>query len=199
MPGPGYSTGLNRWVNRSLPILKASGSEAASANGAWLDVGDISAAEIDVGVTVAGTTLLVDIYGSGSATTRTVTDGVTNTDTSLVSATAAFTSADVGRQVWGAGIPANTHIVSVTNATTVVLSAATTATATGVTVIISESYKIATIGANGFVMGLASDPTAISVVGTYRAGFGLGARYLQYRSRITGGPFTYSISLDASW
>ena|SRR6266513_983902 len=194
-----YSTTLNRWVSRSTLALKALASESASASGAWLDVADISAAEFDVVVTVAGSTLLVDIYGSATGTTRTVTDGVTNTDTSLVSATAAFVAADVGSMVWGAGIAANTHIVSVTNATTVVLSAATTATATGVTVIISQSFKIATIGANGFVMGLASDPTGISAVGTYRNGFGVGARYIQYRSRITGGPFTYSVSLDASY
>jgi hypothetical protein len=198
MPGPGYSTTLNRWVKRTSTTLKALASEAATAQGAWLDVGDVNAAEFDIVVTVAGTALLVDIYGSGSGTNRTVTDGVTNTDTSLVSATAAFTAADVGRNVWGAGIAPNTHIVSVTNGTTVVLSAATTATASGVTVNISESFKIATIGANGFVMGLASDPTGISAVGTYRAGFGIGARYLQYRSRITSGPFTYSITLDAS-
>jgi hypothetical protein len=198
MPGPGYSTTLNRWVKRSTPVLKALGSQTLSTSGAWLDVGDTNAAEIDVVVTVAGTSLLVDIYGSGSGVTRTVADGVTNTDTSLVSATAAFVAGDVGSQVWGIGIAANTHIVSVTNGTTVVLSAATTATATGVTIIISEAFKIATIGANGFVMGLASDPTAISAVGTYRAGFGIGARYLQYRSRITSGPFTYSVILDAS-
>jgi hypothetical protein len=198
MPGPGYSATLNRWVKRSTPVLKALGSQTLSTPGAWLDVGDTNAAEIDVVVTVAGTSLLVDIYGSGSGTTRTVADGVTNTDTSLVSATAAFVAGDVGSQVWGIGIAANTHIVSVTNATTVVLSAATTATATSVTIIISEAFKIATIGANGFVMGLASDPTAISAVGTYRAGFGIGARYLQYRSRITSGPFTYSVILDAS-
>lgn len=65
---------------------------------------------------------------------RQVTDGVTNTDTSLTSATAAFTSADVGASVVGSGIAGGTTIASVTNATTVVLSAATTATATGVTV-----------------------------------------------------------------
>lgn len=198
MPGPGYSAALGRYVSRSTPVLKALASETLSTSGAWLDVGDTDAAEFDVVVTVAGTSLLVDVYGSGSGLTRTVADGVTNTDTSLVSATAAFTAADVGSMVWGIGIPPNTHIVSRTNATTVVLSAATTATASGVTIIISESYKIGTIGANGFVTGLAADPTAISVVGTYRAGFGIGARYLQYRSRITGGPFTYSVILDAS-
>lgn len=69
---------------------------------------------------------------------RTVTDGVTNTDTSLTSATAAFTSADVGRAVTGAGIPANTVISSVTSSTAVVLSKATTATATGVSVTITS-------------------------------------------------------------
>lgn len=60
-------------------------------------------------------------------------DGVTNTDTSLVSATANFVSGDVGKVVTGSGIPSGTTIASRTNATTVVLSAATTATATGVT------------------------------------------------------------------
>jgi hypothetical protein len=76
---------------------------------------------------------------TSSANTRTVTDGVINTDTSLVSATAAFTSADVNRQVAGTGIDPGTTIASVTNATTVVLSAATTATASGVTVLIGTN------------------------------------------------------------
>jgi hypothetical protein len=67
-----------------------------------------------------------------------VTDGVTSTDTSLVSATANFGSNDIGIGVTGSGIPANTKIASVTNATTVVLSAATTGTATGVTVTIDR-------------------------------------------------------------
>lgn len=193
-----YSATLNRWINRNTTALKALASEAATAQGAWLDVGDIDAAEFDVVVTVAGTTLLVDIYGSPDGSTRTVTDGVTNTDTSLVSATAAFVAGDVGASVWGAGIPANTHILSVTNATTVVLSAATTATATSVTIIVGKGFKIGTIGSNGFAMGVGADPTTISAVGTYRAGLPTPARYIQYRSRMTGGPFTYSVSLDAS-
>lgn len=61
-------------------------------------------------------------------------DGVTNTDTSLVSASAAFTAADVGKPVYNAGastfIAAGTVINSVTSGTTVVLSAATTGTGT---------------------------------------------------------------------
>lgn len=75
----------------------------------------------------------------GPTETRVFTDGVTATSTALTSATAAFTSNDVGASVTGAGIPANTTIVSVTNATTVVLSAATTASASGVTVTLSRS------------------------------------------------------------
>jgi len=74
-----------------------------------------------------------------AANTRTVTDGVTNTDTSLVSATANFVLGDVGRQVNGTGITAGTTIASRTNSTTVVLSQATTATATGVTVLIGNT------------------------------------------------------------
>src|SRR5882757_622084 len=73
----------------------------------------------------------------GPTESRTFTNGATtNTSTTLTSATAAFTSNDVGAKVTGAGIPANTTIASVTNATTVVMSAAATATASGVTVVL---------------------------------------------------------------
>lgn len=65
-------------------------------------------------------------------------DGATNTDTGLTSATAAFSSADVGRIVRGPGIAANTKVSSVTNSTTVVLDRATTATATGITFVIER-------------------------------------------------------------
>jgi hypothetical protein len=68
---------------------------------------------------------------------RTVTDGVTNTDNTLTSATAAFTDFDIGRPVSGAGIAAGTVIVGVTSATAVTLSHPTTASASGVHVTIS--------------------------------------------------------------
>jgi hypothetical protein len=67
---------------------------------------------------------------------RTVTDGVTAVGTTVTSATAAFTSTDVGQKISGGTIPANDTIASVTNATTAVLAAAATAAATGVSVII---------------------------------------------------------------
>jgi hypothetical protein len=64
---------------------------------------------------------------------RTVTDGVLNSTTTVTSATAAFTASDVGRPVSGVGIPAGATIATVTNATTVQLSVAASATASGVT------------------------------------------------------------------
>ncbi len=77
--------------------------------------------------------------GSGPDNGRTVTDGATNSNTTVTSATAAFTSLDVGSGISGAGIPAGATIVSVTNGTTVVISAAATATATGVTITVSRA------------------------------------------------------------
>jgi hypothetical protein len=63
---------------------------------------------------------------------RRVSDAVTATNTALTSATAAFTSEDVGRTVIGDGFPLGVTIATRSSATAVVLSAATTAAATGV-------------------------------------------------------------------
>lgn len=71
---------------------------------------------------------------------QTYTDaGTTNASTTLTSASAAFTAADIGRTISGAGIPAGATIASVTNATTVVLSAAATATATNVAITVGRT------------------------------------------------------------
>lgn len=65
---------------------------------------------------------------------RTVTDGVLNSTTTVTSATAGFTAAaDVGLLVIGTGVTPGTYIASVTNSTTAVLSAPATASASGVT------------------------------------------------------------------
>src|SRR5271166_3794624 len=64
--------------------------------------------------------------------TPTVTDAVLDSTTTVTSAIAGFAASDVGSPVTGTGIPAATTIASVTSATTIVLSAAATATATGV-------------------------------------------------------------------
>lgn len=62
----------------------------------------------------------------------TYVDGVTtNGSATFTSATAVFTGADVGAPIVGVNIPVGTTISSVTNATTVVLSATATASGTG--------------------------------------------------------------------
>ncbi|MFI5892553.1 IPT/TIG domain-containing protein [Actinoplanes sp. NPDC051513] len=83
---------------------------------------------------------------AGVRQTRTVKDAVTNTDTSLVSATASFAAGDVGKSVVGTGVAAGTTVLTYTNPTTVVLSAPTTATATGVTVSIGTSKTLTAVG-----------------------------------------------------
>lgn len=70
---------------------------------------------------------------------RTISDGATNSNTNFTSSTAAFVDpADKGAIIAGAGIPGGTRIQSVTNGTTVVLTAAATATATGLAVTITR-------------------------------------------------------------
>jgi hypothetical protein len=76
---------------------------------------------------------------------RTVADGATNTNTTVTSATAAFASpADVGAIIAGPGIPSGTTIASVTNSTTVVISVAATATATGQPLTITRQVSVFT-------------------------------------------------------
>lgn len=62
------------------------------------------------------------------ATSTVITDGVSNSTTTITSATAAFTAADVGATITGTDLPAGVYIASITNGTTVVLSAAATGT-----------------------------------------------------------------------
>jgi hypothetical protein len=82
---------------------------------------------------------------------RSVTDGVMNNSTTLTSATAVFTSADVGRNVvvkqgLQYGLSLHTTIASVTNPTTAVLAAPGTAgSVSGLTVAIGVS--------NGYIAG----------------------------------------------
>jgi hypothetical protein len=72
----------------------------------------------------------------------TVADGATtNGSPTVTSATAAFTSADVGRTISGAGIPAGSTIIAVGSATSVTISQNATATATGVSITIGRATK----------------------------------------------------------
>jgi len=98
---------------------------------------------------------------SSPPTPRVVTDAhITSASTTLTSATANFTAADVGAGITAAaGIPVYTSITSVTNSTTVVLNHASTATnaATTVTIAPSTSY------------GPPWTPAATSLNGTFGA------------------------------
>lgn len=62
---------------------------------------------------------------------RTVTDGTTASSTAATSASAAFTSLDVGAPISGTDLVAGTVIAAVTNSTTIVLSQASTGSTSG--------------------------------------------------------------------
>ena len=80
---------------------------------------------------------LMGILGDVTTTaSRTVSDGVLNATTTVTSATAAFVAGDVGKNISGGSIPSGAFIVSRTNGTTVVISAAATGSASGVTLTI---------------------------------------------------------------
>lgn len=73
----------------------------------------------------------------GVAAPRTATDGATTDSSTTLTATLTFASpADVGKIIVCPGVPAGTTVVSVTNATTVVMSNPATATGTGKTVLL---------------------------------------------------------------
>lgn len=99
-------------------------------------------------------TAISRFYYTQYAALRTVTDGVLNSSTTVTSATAVFSSSDVGAAIVGTGIPVATTIASVTNPTTVVISAAATATATGVSLTITRT---ASLGISGFQTALIAD------------------------------------------
>lgn len=74
---------------------------------------------------------------------RTLTDGATTAaSATLTSASGAFTAADVGAVVSGAGIPANATIVTVVSATSVTLSAPATVTGSAVSVTVTRTGGI---------------------------------------------------------
>lgn len=73
-----------------------------------------------------------NLYRQTNVGSRSVSDGVTASSTTVTSATANFTAADVGKKITGAGIPASTTITARGSATSITISNAATATATGV-------------------------------------------------------------------
>ncbi|WP_189170358.1 IPT/TIG domain-containing protein [Pilimelia anulata] len=104
-----------------------------------------------------------------SIAARTVADGATtNASTTLTSATANFTSADVGMSLAVASntqVPAGTTITAVNSATSVTLSAAATATATGVSTTIGprQAPSVTTVNGNTAITSAGSQFTAADV------------------------------------
>jgi len=76
---------------------------------------------------------LMGALGDVSTTaSRSVSDGVTDSTVTVTSATASFTSADVGKSLSGGSIPAGAFIEVVNSGTSVTISAAATASASSV-------------------------------------------------------------------
>lgn len=97
---------------------------------------------------------------------RVVTDGVTtNASTTFTSATAAFTALDKGKIISGTNIPAGTTISSVTNATTVVMSQAATASGSGLTITININRMGTSTGAYVRQVGLCGVVAGSSATG----------------------------------
>lgn len=102
------------------------------------------------------------------STAGSVTDGATNSNTTVTSATAQFFSGDVGKTIAGGSIPGGATISSVTNATTVVISSAATTTATSVTLTIGGvevaggSYARQTPGFSAASAGSTANAAAIN-------------------------------------
>lgn len=83
---------------------------------------------------------------------RTVSDAVTTSGSAtLTSATAAFSSADIGASVAGVNIPTGTTIQSVSNSTTVTLSANATASTSNAMVTFGATTVVYSIDGNSIV------------------------------------------------
>lgn len=111
------------------------------------------------------------------ASATVISDGVSNSTTTITSASASFTQADVGATITGTDLPAAVYIASVTNGTTAILSAAATGSGSARTWTINRHLTIhsaafaamSTIGTSQHMMasldedGLAGEPEVIMV------------------------------------
>lgn len=93
-------------------------------------------------------TLGVDLAAKREVLVRTVADGTTATNTTVTSATAAFTDDDIGKPISGGTIPAGATITAVASATSVTISGAASGTGSSLALTIgialaSASYTAA--------------------------------------------------------
>lgn len=149
------------------------------------DVPDLTFSMDSYDVSTEIETMLTNAYAG-----RTVSDAVTNASTTLTSATAAFTSADVGRMVivegagGGSGDALVTTIVTVGSGTSVTLADAATTTASGLDLtILPNGIDLATCVpvdiASQFKPGI-SDASPYSVISSVALPF-LYAESMSYR------------------
>jgi hypothetical protein len=132
---------------------------------------------------------------------RVLTDGVSNASTTFTSAKAVFTVADVGKRITSAGnIPSQTTIASINSPTSVVMSAAATTTASGLTF---------TVGGKGLIALSPLSNAWTKISGTYYGGISgafwfwdvIGAEYspqdvIVYNTPVQSLPITWGTGLQ---
>jgi hypothetical protein len=144
--GESVRTALNDWIRDGAPILAGVAVATGSSAAGTIRIGQpghplIGYHEL---ADAAETSRNSGVWKTG--TIRTVTDAaISNSSSTLTSATAAFTSADVGLAVAVTGAGAggtimNATILGVTNSTTVSLDTNSSATVSGATAKIGQIY-----------------------------------------------------------
>jgi len=156
-------TATNLAADDIFPVLDI--SAAPGSKGSHITIGELAR-------WTGGCAFNVLRYGAkGDA--RRVEDAVTTSSgTTVTSATAAFTAADVGKTVWAisaGGILrlARTTIASVTNSTTVVVSSAAAGSATGVTLILGTDDTAALQAATAAAKAVSARGTIYAPAGGY--------------------------------
>lgn len=110
-------------------------------------------------------TLGLDLVGMREFAYRTVSDGVTTSSSkTITSATAAFSSDDVGKPISGTGIPAGATIAAVASATSATLSA--NATANGTSIAFTIGVALASASYPASIKPLKFNHAAITIGGS---------------------------------
>lgn len=159
-----------------LPISSAASLSASTiADADLIPVYDASAAAGSKGSKILwseakaalGVGLSVKAYGA-TGDARKVTDAVLDGTTTVTSATASFTSADVGKVIWGVETSSGTArlavttVASVTNSTTIVVTDASSGSYTGISLVLGTDDTAAIQAA--VAAAKANDPTSTVVV-----------------------------------
>lgn len=130
----------------SVPAVGTAGNDLVTPGVIVQRTGYLTAARYQAQAAYTGAATNNRTWTVVDPTTRVVADGVTTLNsTTVTSATGAFTQDDAGKTISGTGIPASTTIQSVVNSTTVILSAAATATGSSISITIGASRTLATL------------------------------------------------------